>query len=230
MSLLPSSETAPLLTPTIYSAAQRNGAQETSSEVSSDVRIETASSVHLKIFATMVSFVTLGLYTSSIGVMLPALSTHYDLNDLNVSFIFLAVPLGYVLAASANPIVHSRLGQRGIALIGPLLHVASAIIIALHPDFGILLVAFAIMSMGTGLLDGSWCTYAAAMENAGFVSGLLHGSFSVGASLGPFCAGALIEKGVVWWKWYYALVSCALEAQAFCILTVHLYLPLLYAG
>lgn len=151
----------------------------------------------------------LGLFTSSIGVMLPPLSTHYALNDLHVSFIFLVIPLGYVIAATLNPLIHNQFGQRGIAFLGPVLQIVSATAVGLHPRFGVLLAAFAVMAMGTGLLDGSWCAYAAGMPNAGFVSGLLHGSFSVGAAAGPFCVGAAMEKGMSWWVWYYALVSFA---------------------
>jgi fucose permease len=154
----------------------------------------------------MMSFVMLGLFTSSIGVMLPQISTYYDLADLHVSFIFLAVPFGYVIAASLNPLIHAQFGQRGIAFLGPVLLIISAVGIGLHLRFGILLAAYAIMAMGTGLLDGSWCAYAATMPNAGLVSGLLHGSFSVGAAVGPFCAGMAMEKGMRWWVWYYALV------------------------
>jgi len=65
------------------------------------------------------------------------------------------------------------------------------------------------------MLDGSWCAYAAGMENAGFVSGLLHGSFSVGAAVGPFFAGALMEKGMEWWVWYYGMVSPASFSSPF---------------
>jgi fucose permease len=157
----------------------------------------------------MFSFIILGLFTSSIGVMLPPLSTHYSLNDLQVSFIFLVVPLGYIIGASLNPFLHSQFGQRGIAVFGPALHIVSAVALGLHPMFGILLLAFAVNAMGSGMLDGSWCAYAAGMENAGFVSGLLHGSFSVGAAAGPFFAGGLMEKRMDWWVWYYVLVSPA---------------------
>jgi fucose permease len=155
----------------------------------------------------MFSFVILGLFTSSIGVMLPPLSTHYELNDVSVSFIFLAVPFGYIIGSSLNPLVHRQFGQRGIAVFGPALHITSAVALGLHPKFGVLLVAFALNAMGSGTLDGSWCAYAASMENPGFVSGLLHGSFSVGAAVGPFFAGGLMEKGMNWWVWYYGLVG-----------------------
>ncbi|KAF2679210.1 MFS general substrate transporter [Lentithecium fluviatile CBS 122367] len=208
----PISETAPLLATHTPSSIHHNATPQDSSDPAGLEKAETIGSTRLKIGATMFSFVILGLFTSSVGVMLPPISAHYDLTDLHVSFIFLAVPLGYVVAASSNPLIHSRFGQRGIAGLGPVLHVVSAVCVGLHPTFEVLLAAFAVMAMGTGLLDGSWCTYAAGMPNAGFVSGLLHGSFSVGAAVGPFCAGALMEKDMAWWTWYYALAATSVIA------------------
>jgi hypothetical protein len=58
--------------------------------------------------------------------------------------------------------------------------------------------------MGTGLLDGSWCAWAGSMDNANTISGLLHGSFSVGAAIGPVLANLLAE--IKWYYWYYLLV------------------------
>lgn len=59
------------------------------------------------------------------------------------------------------------------------------------------------------------------MENANTVSGLLHGSFSVGAAVGPVVAGLMLEgakgRGNVeggggegageWYSWFWVLVS-----------------------
>jgi fucose permease len=67
----------------------------------------------------------------------------------------------------------------------------------------------AIATFGTGLLDASWCAWAGGMgERANTVSGMLHGSFSVGAAVGPSLAGTLIgTTNRPWWDWYYLLVS-----------------------
>jgi fucose permease len=163
----------------------------------------------IKVAAAMFSFVVLGLYTSSIGVILPHLETHYGLSDGQVSFTFLAWPIGYVLAAQLNDVLHSRFGQRGIAIIGPLTHVIFALGASAHPPFILFLVFIAVGAFGAGLLDGSWCAWAGAMERASLVSGFLHGSFSVGAATGPLLADALIVPGKrPWYTWYYVLV-CA---------------------
>lgn len=165
-------------------------------------------SLNFRIAATMFSFMVTGLFNASIGVMLAPMSHHYNLTDLHVSFIFLCGPIGYVLASPSNALIHSLLGQRGIALIGPLLHTLAALGIAAHPPFPIVLVAFVVNAMGIGLVDGSWCAWAGGLEKANVVSGLLHGSYSAGAAVGPFVAGLSLGKAAMpWWDWYYVLVS-----------------------
>ncbi|KAL5424593.1 hypothetical protein PMIN04_003131 [Paraphaeosphaeria minitans] len=169
-----------------------------------------STSLNFRIAATMLSFMVTGLFNASIGVMLAPMSHHYSLTDLHVSFIFLCGPIGYVLASPSNASIHSLLGQRGIALIGPLLHTLAALGIAVHPPFPIVLVAFVVNAMGIGLVDGSWCAWAGGLEKANVVSGLLHGSYSTGAAFGPFFAGlSLGEAAMPWWGWYYVLAGAS---------------------
>ncbi|KAI5918895.1 MFS general substrate transporter [Camillea tinctor] len=165
-----------------------------------------------KIMAGMFCFANMGLFLSSIGVLLPRLSVYYGLTDAQVSLIFLFGPVGYLIAAQLNRLIHARLGRIGVAVIGPLLHVVTSVGGAVHPPFAVFLIAWAVGSFGTGLLDGSLCAWAGAHENANVVSGLLHGSFSVGAGLGPFLAGTLIESAQQeqWYYWYYLLLSTSL--------------------
>lgn len=162
--------------------------------------------LHLRIAAAMYSFATLGLFNSSIGAVLPLLSSHYSLTNLNVSFIFLAGPIGYVVAAQCSDAIHVRYGQRGIAFFSPLLQFIATAVAATRPRFGMVFVAFALQGLGAGLLDGSWCAWAGSMKKANTVSGLLHGSYSIGGGLGPILVTSVLNIGTEWWRWYYFLV------------------------
>jgi fucose permease len=161
----------------------------------------------LKIGAAMVSFASLGLFNSSIGAVLPLISDYYSLTDLHVSLLFLASPFGYIFAAQCSDTIHWRFGQRGIAVIGPLLQLISTFMIALHPRFGWVLVAFALQGLGMGLLDGSWSAWVGSMEKANTVLGLLHGSYSVGAAAAPFLVTMITTGERPWYLWYYVLVN-----------------------
>jgi fucose permease len=163
-------------------------------------------SLSFKIAAAMVSFSTLGLFNSSIGAVLPLISQHYSLTDLHVSLLFLAGPIGYIGAALYSDTIHHRFGQRGIALVGPVLQIIATALIALHLRFEWVLFAFAVQGLGTGLLDGSWCAWAGSMEKANTISGMLHGSYSVGGAAGPFLVTLITTKGHPWYIWYSVLV------------------------
>jgi fucose permease len=168
--------------------------------------------ISLRIGAAMYSFVILGLFQSSVGVMLQPLSQWYSLGDLYVSFIFVVGPVGYVIAAQFSDTVHRKYGQRGVAIFAPALHISGALVIATHPPFGIVLVAHATVALGLGLLDVSWCAWAASLENANLVSGLLQGAFSVGAAAGPFFASTVLPLySRPWYDWYYILVSLEMQ-------------------
>ncbi|OTB06714.1 hypothetical protein M426DRAFT_72182 [Hypoxylon sp. CI-4A] len=162
----------------------------------------------------MYSFAVLGMLVSTLGVMVPQFEAHYGLSDLHVSFVFLVWPIGYVAAACLNSGIHERLGQRGVAVLGPVFHVLMAAAAALHPPFPLLLVALAVGSLGTAILDGSFCAWAGGMENANVVQGFLHGSYSAGAALGPFLAGTMLSVGhAPWYAWYgFLLGASILEA------------------
>jgi fucose permease len=198
MTHLPNDEDYPLLQDQSVSEQQN---------ISKSLGKKMDSRLIFKLAAAMYSFIILGLFNSSIGAVLPLLSQHYNLTDLQVSSIFLAGPIGYVLAAQCSDIIHYRFGQRGIAVAGPVLQIIATVTAACHPSFGLVLVASAFQGLGTGLLDGSWCAWAGSMEKANTISGLLHGSYSVGGAMGPFLVTVLTTKGRAWWTWYAILVS-----------------------
>ncbi|KAL2064524.1 hypothetical protein VTL71DRAFT_3661 [Oculimacula yallundae] len=171
----------------------------------------------LRVIAAMYAFAFLGLFTASIGVMLQPLIDHYLLSDLEVSLVFVVGPVGYIIAAQLNNQVHWNFGQRCIAILAPALHTIGVLIIATHPPFVFVLVAFAIAAFGSGFLDGSMCAWAATVHSANTITGLLQGSYSVGAALGPFLAGTVLPAWNRHWSdWYYILgFASVLE---FCLL------------
>lgn len=155
------------------------------------------------------SFVVLGLFVSTIGVTIPHIQDDYRLTDIHVSAIFLVGPVGYCLASSLSNRIHLRFGQRGIAVLGPACHLLYAVTGALHPPFSVFLLATGVGSLGVGLLDGSWCAWVAGLESANTLSGILHGSFSVGAAICPYLAGIMLSANDgLWYQWFYVLVSC----------------------
>lgn len=165
------------------------------------------------IIATILSFLILGLVVSTPGVILPHLEEHYSLSDVQASLIFLVLPLGYLAGAYLNEPIHRRFGQRGICVVAPTCQIIFAsLITSLHGSdiggFEAFLVAIVVGNLGSGMLDGSWCAWAGGLggRRRNTVQGLLHGSFSVGAGLGPFLSGTMFSVwDAPWWYWYHVL-------------------------
>lgn len=170
-----------------------------------------------------------GMLISTPGVILPHLEAHYNLSDVRASLIFLVAPWGYLAGSYLNDPAHRRLGQRGIAAAAPVCQALFAAAVATFHDphrfgFEVFLAATVLGNLGAGMLDGSWCAWAGGLGGDGpgsrrnAVQGLLHGSFSVGAGLGPFLAGTLFSVyGAPWWSWYYVLLG-AVVLQAVVLL------------
>jgi fucose permease len=121
--------------------------------------------------------------------------------------VFLSPLVGYTASAILNNTVHLRFGQRGIALIGPLCHLVSYIIIALHPPYPVLVVAFMISGFGNGLEDAAWNAWIGNLANANEVLGFLHGFYGLGATISPLIATSMITKAnMPWYAFYYIMV------------------------
>lgn len=203
-------EAEPLLSAATH-GPRENDDPSSNSRVS---RPTTDSQFAVKLLATVYSFVVLGLIISTPGVVLPRLEEHFHLNDVQASLIFLVAPIGYLVGARLNEPIHHRLGQRGIAWIAPVCQIVFAGTISTFHDpqqasFVLFLLATVVGNVGDGLLDGSWCAWAGGLggRRTNTVQGLLHGSFSVGAGLGPFLAGTMFSVwGWPWWMWYYFLL------------------------
>lgn len=174
---------------------------------SQDDLSKTQTRLAFRVAAAMFSFAILGLFQSSIGALLPLISKHYSLSDIHVSLVFVVGPVGYIVAAQTSSLIHHHFGQFGIAFVAPVLQIVAAGLLSLHPHFGLVLVAYAVLGLGAGLLDGSWCAWAGSMERASTVSGLLHGSFSAGAATAPILVTLMTTNGYAWFEWYYVMVS-----------------------
>ncbi|KAH8648674.1 major facilitator superfamily domain-containing protein [Xylariales sp. PMI_506] len=165
-----------------------------------------------KVASAMFGFLVQGLFVSGIGAIISKLEESYSLTDTKVSLIFLSTPIGYLISACANDFIHARLGQRGIAIIGPSAQIIYGLAASLRPPFYVFLAFATFGGFGTGLVECAWCAWSGGMQkNANMIQGFLHASYSVGASLGPVMVGTMISVAHIDWNvWYGVLSLCAL--------------------
>lgn len=161
-----------------------------------------------RVFATFWSFVIMGMNDAAYGPLIPYLETYYDLSYTVVALVFLSPFAGYNLAALLNNYIHLKFGQRGIAFLGPALHIVAYVINSLHPPYPVLVISFILAGLGNGFEDGSWNAWIGAMANANEVLGFLHGFYGLGGVIAPLIATSMITKlNLPWYHWYYVMVS-----------------------
>ena len=101
-----------------------------------------------------------------------------------------------------------KLGQRGIAFIGPGVRLLAYIMISQHPPYPVLVILFMIAGYGNGLEDGAWNAWIGDMQNANEVLGFLHGAYGLGGTLSPLIATTMITKGhLSWYSFYYIMIG-----------------------
>jgi fucose permease len=106
--------------------------------------------------------------------LIPSFQDYYDLNYTIVSLIFLTPFAGYSVAAFTNASIHSKFGQRGIAIAAPICHIITYTVLSLHPPFPVLIVVNAISGFGNGLTDAAFCAWVGVMDRANAVQGVMH--------------------------------------------------------
>src|SRR5436305_10409207 len=80
----------------------------------------------IQIALSFLAFILIGANDGTIGVVLPSIRAHYQIDNATVSFIFLASSTGYLLASFNNGLLVERLGNRRFLLLGTVIFVLCA--------------------------------------------------------------------------------------------------------
>ncbi|KAF2089047.1 MFS general substrate transporter [Saccharata proteae CBS 121410] len=164
------------------------------------------------------SFFVMGLNDAAYGALVPYLEEFYDLSYIVVSLVFLSPLVGYTFSALLNETVHLKLGQRGVAFIGPLSHLLAYVVIAVHPPYPVIVIIFMLAGFGNGIEDAAWNAWIGNMANANELLGFLHGLYSLGATVSPLFATTMITKaGLTWYTFYYVMIGAAALELLVCL-------------
>ncbi|CAJ0540299.1 Ff.00g074810.m01.CDS01 [Fusarium sp. VM40] len=156
------------------------------------------------------SLLTSGANDAAYGALIPYLEEYYNLSYIIVSLVFLSPFVGYILAAVLNNTLHRRIGQRGIGISCGLCHIVAYIIIALHPPYPVLVLAYALAGFGNGISDAAWNAWVGNLDRANETLGFLHAFYGVGGVISPLIATNMIAKaGLPWYTFYYVMIGLA---------------------
>jgi fucose permease len=119
---------------------------------------------------------------------------------------------GYLCSSFLSGTLVARWGVGRLLLWSNLTMVVSCAGYALAPHWPVMLASGLCAGLGAGAIDAGINTYAAAHFPPRTVS-WLHGSWGLGAALGPLVMTTVLAAGLVW-RWGYALVAVLLVGMS----------------
>ncbi|KAH6984341.1 major facilitator superfamily domain-containing protein [Ilyonectria sp. MPI-CAGE-AT-0026] len=154
------------------------------------------------------SFIVAGMSDAVVGALLPSIESYYKLDYSTISLVFLTPFFGYSIAAFMCSRIHMRWGQRGIAILAPICHVVTFVILAVHPPFPVLIVGNAFSGFGNGLTDACFPAWVGGMHRGSTLQGFLTACYSIGALCAPLVASVMISRASLpWYTFYYIMVG-----------------------
>src|SRR5258708_15910497 len=160
----------------------------------------------------LVGFLVIGGISGAVGVMLPRLSSYYNVDNSVLGLFFFASTLGYLMAAFSTGPLTEKVGQRWLVTLGAADLLSGSFILVLKPPFVVVLVMGLLLGLGMGSLDAGFNAYVAALPRSTAVMNNLHAFYGVGALLGPITASAILAVNWGWNNVYllWAVVSVPL--------------------
>ncbi|CAJ0550483.1 Ff.00g104130.m01.CDS01 [Fusarium sp. VM40] len=159
-------------------------------------------------YATNLSFLIMGMNDASLGALLPYIETYYGINYTTASTLFLVPVVGYIVAALTNNWIHYTMGQRGVAILGPICRLVAYVPVALHPPFPALPCVMLFTGFGNGIQDSGYNAWVGNMHHANELLGFLHGAYGLGGTIGPLIASAMVtEGGLNWYTFFYIMIG-----------------------
>lgn len=162
-----------------------------------------------QVVVAFLTFVLFGLAEQTIGAIIPRLQEHYEINDLETSFIFLASTAGYFILALSCEFFQKRFGVKGVGIIGTASMTFAYLVISFHPPFLLFILCFVFNGIGMGSLDASINGWAGGIADSNQILGIVHGCYGLGCMISPPLVTKLMERKHNPWHWsqYYVVLS-----------------------
>jgi fucose permease len=175
--------------------------------------VERGVAVPAVVWLGLAAFIGLGLPEATLGVTWPSMRADFDHPLSAVGLLLVATTVGYLPTSALSGRLAARVGA-GWMLIGASAVFAAAMILYLAaPSLPFLVAGSLLGGVAAGIIDPGINTYFA-LRHGTRTMNLLHASFGVGATAGPFIATVVIAAGGSWRGPYalYLAIQAALLA------------------
>jgi len=154
-----------------------------------------------RLYAVLFSiFVLFGISMTIIGATLPKILADFQWSYTTAGAVIAAGAVSYFVATYVAGFLISSIGAKPTMLIGLVLEVLGLLFFAKSPSALINLLLNAGIGIGQGFLEltVNWSTLRMDKSGHGRAMNLMHGAFALGAFIGPFIVGILIQQNLSW--------------------------------
>ncbi len=179
-----------------------------SHEERGDLKI--TSSLRIQIGLAFFAFILIGSNDGAVGVLIPSIQTHYNVNKATIGLLFLSATIGYLVAAFNSGLLVEKLGNRLFLILGVITFLLSAATLSLMPPFLVVLLMLLPLGFGVAILDAGLNAYIAGLPRNTALLNYLHAFYGAGALLGPIIASTILAIRLGWNSVYVVWVGMSL--------------------
>lgn len=127
-----------------------------------------------------------------------------------MSLIFVGNAMGFIMAAAFIDLLRERLGRSKTLFISQAIMVAAYIPLVCTAPFPMIVVSFFLAGFGMSLNLAIANHFSGSMRNSTAVLGVMHGSYGVGATVGPLIATSIVAVAhAIWSRFYFITLGTA---------------------
>lgn len=140
-----------------------------------------------------------------VGPALPSLQTHFGVSERAIAWVFTLYVLSNLIGTPLMAKLSDAFGRRAIYALDVILFALGSLVVALSPNFAILLLGRALQGIGAG---GIFPVASAVIgdtfppEKRGSALGLIGAVFGIAFLIGPILGGVLLTFG---WRWLFVI-------------------------
>ncbi len=157
-----------------------------------------SSSFRWQVGLAFLVFSAIGAQDGAIGVLIPAISSHYGVGKGIVSLLLLWCSAGYLIAAFNSGFLIKQLGQHRFLLLGMSAIIVGTFSISTVPPFAVLMLSFFFTGLGIAALDIGLNAYIAILPRSTTLLNYLHAFYGVGALFGPIIVSTTLVINLTW--------------------------------
>ena len=143
-----------------------------------------------------------GLNDGAPGALIPYLERDYKIGYAVVSLIFVTNAVGFIAAAPVSHLLQGRLGRAKTLVLAEVVMMAAYIMLICRPPFPVVVVSFFFLGLGMATHLAPNNVFSANLSNATTALGCFHGSYGIGATIGPLMATAFVTHHRAWSTFY----------------------------